>query len=177
MNQFRRNNRPTLLDWLWSTYSYLKYRKHVSIFFEFGSYLYRYYKNVVVDTNVYFKRNSIVGCANKNSYISIGKNTTIGFNTIIISSEKIDIGSNCMIAPNVYIGDSNHGMSPKLPFNQQDNVVSPILIEDNVWIGAHSLILPGVKVVAGTIVGANSTVTNSILEQGVYVGSPAKRIK
>ena len=177
MNQFRRNNRPTFLDWFWSALSFLKYRKHRSVFFELGSYLYRYYKNVNVDNNVYFKRNSIVGCANENSYVLIGKNTTIGFNSIIISSERIEIGSDCMIAPNVYIGDSNHGMSPGLPFNQQENFVSAILIEDNVWIGAHSIILPGVKIVSGSIVGANSTVTSSILEQGVYVGSPAKRIR
>ena len=177
MNQFRRNNRPTFLDWFWSALSFLKYRKNRSVFFELGSYLYRYYKNVSVDSNVYFKRNSIVGCANENSYVLIGKNTTIGFNSIIISSERIEIGSDCMIAPNVYIGDSNHGMSPGLPFNQQENFVSAILIEDNVWIGAHSIILPGVKIVSGSIVGANSTVTSSILEQGVYVGSPAKRIK
>lgn len=177
MNQFRRNNRPTFLDRFWAFLSFLKYRKHSSVFFEFGSYLYRHHKNIVVDRNVYFKRNSIVGCANKNSLISIGKNTTIGFNTIIISSKKIEIGSECMIAPNVYIGDSNHGMSPELPFNQQDNVVSAILIEDNVWIGAHTLILPGVKIVAGSIIGANSTITSSIFDKGVYVGSPAKRIK
>ena len=62
-------------------------------------------------------------------------------------------------------------MSPELPYNQQENVVSAVLIEDNVWIGAHSIILPGVKIVSGTIIGANSTVTNSILDKGVYVVS------
>lgn len=177
MNQFRRNNQPTFLDRFWAVISFLKYRKHSSVFFELGSYLYRHHKNVIVGSNVYFKRNSIVGCANKDSSISIGKNTTIGFNSVIISSDRIKIGSDCMIAPNVYMGDSNHGMSPGLPFNQQENVVSAIVIEDNVWIGAHSVILPGVKIVTGSIVGANSTVTSSIVEQGVYVGSPATRIK
>ena len=177
MNQFRKNNRPTFLDWFWAALSFLKYRKHRSVFFEFGSYLYRYHKNVIVSSRVYFKRNSIVGCANQDACISIGENTTIGFNSVIISSSKIEIGSDCMIAPNVYMVDSNHGMSLELPFNEQENVVSAIVIEDNVWIGAHSVILPGITIVAGSIVGANSTVTSSILEQGVYVGSPARRLK
>ena len=155
MNQFRANNRPTLLDWFWTTLSSLKYRKGSSVFFEFGSYLYRHHKNVSVDRSVYFKRNSIVGCANEEAHISVGENTTIGFNSVIVSSSKIEIGRDCMIAPNVYMVDSNHGMSMDLPFNQQENFVAPISIEDNVWIGAQSVILPGVKIVAGSIVGAN----------------------
>ena len=82
-----------------------------------------------------------------------------------------------MIAPNVYIVDSNHGMSFDKPFNQQDNVVAKIIIEDNVWIGAHAVILPGVRIVSGSIIGANATVVKSITEQGVYVGSPARKVK
>ena len=177
MNQFRKNNRPTFLDRLWSILSFIKYGNHRSIFFEFGAYPYRFHKNINLGKGVYFKRNSIVGCANKESKISIGKNTTIGFNTIIISSLNIQIGKDCMIAPNVYIGDSNHGMSPEKPFNQQENFVSEIIIKDNVWIGSHVVILPGVEIVSGAIIGANSTVTKSISQPGVYVGSPAKRIE
>ena len=177
MNQFRKNNRPTVLDRFWAALSFLKYRKHRSVFFELGSYLYRYHKNVTIASGVYFKRNSIVGCANQDALISIGENTTIGFNSVIISSSKVEIGSDCMIAPNVYMVDSNHGTELEIPFNQQENVVSPISIGDNVWIGAHSVILAGVTIVAGSIVGANSTVTSSILKQGVYVGSPARQLK
>ena len=175
MNQFRINNRPTILDWVWNFSSWIKFRKHKSVFFELGAFLYRYPRNVTVGENVYFKRNSIVGCANKNSTVSIGKNTTIGFNSMIISSKSIDVGEDCMIAPNVYIVDSNHGMSLSEPFNKQENVVASIIIENNVWIGAHTVILPGIRIVSGSIVGANSTVTKSILEQGVYVGSPARK--
>jgi len=177
VSQFRKNNRPTFIDFLWNIVGYIKYGCDRSVFFEYGSSLYRFWKNIDISKGVYFKRNSIVGCATHNSKLSIGENTTIGFSTIIISSGEIKIGSNCMIAPNVYIVDSNHGMSLDRPFNQQDNIVAEIVIEDNVWIGAHAVILPGVRIVSGSIIGANATVLKSITEQGVYVGSPARKVK
>lgn len=177
MSQFRLNNRPTLLDLMWNLVSLVRFRKHHSVFFELGAYLYRNHKRVYLGHNVYLKRNSIVGCANLNAEVAIGENTTVGFSTIIISSLKINIGSNCMIAPHVYIVDSNHGMAHDKPFNQQANHTDPVVIEDNVWIGTHSVILPGVLIKSGVIVGANSTVTSSLLERGVYGGTPAKRIK
>ena len=59
---------------------------------------------------MFVKRNSVVGSAIKHAMVSIGERTTIGYNTIIMASKSISIGSDCMIAPNVYIVDSNHGM-------------------------------------------------------------------
>ena len=176
MNQFRKNNRPTLMDQVWNFYSGVKYGLDKTVYLELGSYLYRYSKNVRLGRSVYLKRNSIVGCATRESSIEIGENTTIGFNTIIISSKRITIGEDCMIAPHVYIVDSNHGTALNRPFNQQENVSEDIVIEDNVWIGAHVVVLPGVRITAGAIVGANSTVTRNLTEPGVYVGSPASKI-
>lgn len=175
MNQFRALNRPAFFDVLWSGICAFRYRKK-KVFFEFGSMLYRFRKNLVLEQNVYIKRNAIIGCANGGARLKIGENTTVGFGTCIVSSLNITIGRDCMIAPYVYIVDSNHGMAPDLPFNKQENKVAAVVIEDNVWIGAHSVILPGVRIASGSIVGANSTVTKSITSPGVYVGSPAKKI-
>ena len=109
-NQFRKLNKPTFLDNLWNFSRkclYLKLRPN--IFFELGSYLYRFKKNIFIEDGVYIKINAILGCANSKSNLSIGSNTTIGFGTIAISSSSITIGKNCMIAPYVHMVDSNHG--------------------------------------------------------------------
>ena len=52
----------------------------------------------------------------------------------------------------------------------------PIIIEHDVWIGAHSIILPGVKLGKGCVIGANSVVTRDTEEYSINVGSPAKLI-
>ena len=52
-----------------------------------------------------------------------------------------------------------------------------IIINDDVWIGAHSVILPGVTIGKGAVIGAGSVVTSNIPEYAVAVGVPAKVIK
>ena len=81
-----------------------------------------------------------------------------------------------MIAPNVYIVDSNHGMLNDRLFNIQQNSTDSVKLGDNVWVGAGVIILPGVTIGDGVIVGAGSVVTRS-LEPGTYYGNPAKNTK
>ena len=88
--------------------------------------------------------------------MSIGERTTIGYNTIIMASKSISIGSDCMIAPNVYIVDSNHGMLSDRLFNIQQNSTDSVKLGDNVWVGAGVIILPGVTICDGVIVGAGA---------------------
>lgn len=177
MNQFRKLNKPTFLDRIWNLsrrFFYLNNKINKNSYFEFGSYLYRFKKNINFESNVYIKRNSIIGCANKDAIVSIGKNTTIGSGSIIISSEKIIIGKDCMLAPYVHIVDSNHGMESDKPYNQQENYTSPVSIGDNSWIGSGVVILPGVSIGSGSIVGAGSVVTKSFPENSKIMGIPAK---
>lgn len=174
-SQFRKLNRPSILDSIWNISSRIRYRKNKSIYFEFGSQLYRFHQQIKLGKDVYLKRNSIIGCSNELSKIYIGNNTTIGFNSIIMASENIRIGNDCMIAPNVFMVDSNHGTEPGIPFNSQLNLCKSILIGNNVWIGAGAIILPGVEIPDDTIIGAGSVVTKTIIKPGVYLGNPARR--
>lgn len=176
MNQFRVNNKPTLLDVFWNITCLFRYRKR-SVFFEYNAYLYRYWRRVFLGSNVYFKRNSIVGVAKKDAFIKIGHETTIGFNSIIMASESIVIGENCMIAPNVYIVDSNHKTEKGKNYNEQANVTSKVKIGDNVWIGSGTCILAGAKIDDNTVIGANSTVLRGFYPSAIYVGSPARKVK
>lgn len=58
-----------------------------------------------------------------------------------------------------------------------DAVGNPIYIEDGCWIGARSLILPGVTIGKGTIIAAGSIVTKNCEPNSLYAGIPAKKIK
>lgn len=111
--------------------------------------------------------------------ISIGDNTRI-HGTCIHAYQLIEIGKNCLIAANCQIFDGNgHDLS-------FENVAAriytsgsskPIRIEDNVWIGANSIILPGVTIGAGSVISANSVVTKDIPSMVVAGGNPAKIIR
>ncbi|KRL07482.1 acyltransferase [Liquorilactobacillus hordei] len=126
-----------------------------------------------------------------NGNIIVGKNCYIGDHTRIWSAESIKIGNNVLIAHNCNIFD-NDTHPTELHERREDanniifkNVradfpslrVSPIIIEDDVWIGCNSLILKGVKIGKGAIIGAGSVVTKDVPPFATVVGNPAHIVK
>jgi acetyltransferase-like isoleucine patch superfamily enzyme len=110
--------------------------------------------------------------------IDIGESTFIGHSTQINVGSPIKIGRNCLIAPLTIFTDAHHVFSKlDIPINLQDCNYHPIVIEDNVWIGAGSIILGGVVIGEGAIVAAGSLVNKSIPSFEVWGGIPAKKIK
>lgn len=110
--------------------------------------------------------------------LTIGDGTVIGYMTGISVEQKVTIGSNCLIAGDVYITDNNsHGISSENGRKMTKADVSPVIIEDNVWIGTQSIILKGVRIGRGSVVAAGSVVTKSVPENVVVGGNPAKIIK
>ena len=108
--------------------------------------------------------------------IKVGYMTTPGMMPGIYINGKngIIFGDNVYIAAGVKIISANHD------FNDYNNYVKeePIIIGNNVWIGANAIILPGVRIADGCIIGAGSVVTKSFLEKNcVIAGNPAKIIK
>lgn len=63
-----------------------------------------------------------------------------------------------------------------LPFDEKV-LISPVVIEENVWVASHAIILPGVTVGEGAVVAAGSVVTKSVPSCAVVGGNPAKVIK
>jgi acetyltransferase-like isoleucine patch superfamily enzyme len=85
----------------------------------------------------------------------------------------IKLGKNFLFAPGVKIISANHD------FNEHSKSIrtSPIIIGDNVWLGANVIILPGVRIGNGCVVGAGSVVTKSFEEENLIIaGNPAKII-
>jgi len=118
-----------------------------------------------------------------NVYISNGNKLKIGnycrINENVFLQGDIRIGDYVMIAPNVAIYTSNHFYKdidkPMVTYGNALN--SPVVIEDNVWIGRNVVVLPGVTIATGSIVGANSVVTKNVPANSVVGGVPAKFIK
>jgi len=136
----------------------------------------RYPKNISIEDNVILKEGTKICACNKNAVIKIGKSTTVGYHNYFFSSENIEIGSDCLIAPFVYIVDSNHGIKKEAKINKQPNETAPIKIGDDVWIASNVTILKGVNIGDGAIIAANSVVNTDVPPYEIYGGSPAKKI-
>lgn len=107
----------------------------------------------------------------KNVYI--GDNFYANFNLTLIDDCNIKIGNDVQIGPNVTLCCGTHPISPILRSKKaQFNL--PITIEDNVWIGANVVILPGVTIHKNSIIGAGSIVLKDIPENTIAVGNPCK---
>ena len=93
---------------------------------------------------------------------------------------RVEIGDNVMIGSFVLITDHSHGelARSEIPFAERPLLSKgPVIIEDNVWIGEHACIMPGVTIGEGSIIGANAVVTHDVPPYSVAVGVPAKVVK
>jgi acetyltransferase-like isoleucine patch superfamily enzyme len=114
-----------------------------------------------------------------NAVIRIDDNCRI-HGTCIHAFESISIGKNCLIAANTQIIDGNaHDLS--FPFVENrihtGGSSKPIVIEDNVWIGANVIVLPGVTIGRGSVISAGSVVHKSIPAMVIAGGNPINIIK
>lgn len=101
----------------------------------------------------------------------------VGPNCIIYP--KVSIGKYTLIANNVsIIGDDHVYSNPTMPiyFSGRPKIKETILGED-VWIGANTIIITGIKIGNGAIIGAGSVVTKDIPAYSIYAGVPAKFVK
>jgi acetyltransferase-like isoleucine patch superfamily enzyme len=97
--------------------------------------------------------------------------------TCLHAHSSITIGRNCLIAANCQIFDGN-GHDLSFP-NVEDRIHTtglskPIVIEDNVWIGANYLVLPRVRIGAGSVISANSVVAQDIPPMVIVRGNRHK---
>ena len=108
--------------------------------------------------------------------ISIGPDTYLNRYTMLDAHAQITIGRNCMIGPYCYITDANHGRAAGVPVKDQKMEPRPVVIEDDVWLGAGVVVLPGVRLGRGCVIGAGAVVTHDVPPEAVYAGVPATRI-
>ncbi|MBW8034277.1 MAG: acyltransferase [Planctomycetes bacterium] len=107
----------------------------------------------------------------------VGDNSYIGRWSIILANQSVVIGNDCLVAPGCHITDVNHGIEPGELIRKQPLSSKPVLIGNDVWIGAGSSILPGVTIGDGAVIGARSVVTHDVPDGAIFVGSPAKLLR
>jgi acetyltransferase-like isoleucine patch superfamily enzyme len=111
--------------------------------------------------------------------ISIGRRTSLNQYVVINGEGGVRIGSDVMIAAFVGIFAGNHQTSDVCrPMRQQGMITrGGVIIEDDVWIGTHAVILDGVRVGRGSIIAAGAIVSKDVEPFSVMAGVPARKIK
>lgn len=104
----------------------------------------------------------------------IGDNVFFNHNVSITCSESIFIGNNVDIANNVVIVDHDHVVDSVGV--RDEYITAPVIIDDNVWIGANSVILKGVHIGKGAVIAAGAVVNKDVPAHGLVGGIPAKPI-
>lgn len=109
-------------------------------------------------------------------HVHFGNNVYANFSLTLVDDDHIYIGNNVLIAPNVTIAAATHPIHPELR-RQTAQYNLPVHIGDNVWIGAGSVILPGVTIGENSVIGAGSVVTRDIPANVVAVGNPCRVLR
>lgn len=113
-----------------------------------------------------------------NGEIIIGNDTYFNEGCKIICMEKIQIGENCLFAPNVSIYDHDHRFDDKkILINNQGFKTDKITIKENIWIGTNCVVTKGTVINERVVVGANSLIKGNLISNNLYAGSPVKIIK
>jgi len=110
------------------------------------------------------------------SNIFLGENFYSNYNLTILDCNKVSIGDNCLIGPNVTIITVNHPLDSKLR-NKSLEYALPVTIGNDVWIGASAVINPGVVIGNNVVIGSGSVVTKDLPDNVVAVGNPCRVIK
>lgn len=113
--------------------------------------------------------------------LKIGKYSCVTWHCVIEGGANIKIGDRCFLGPGAKLLSSTydfHGLytSQFLPAGTYNIRYGDILLEDDVYIGAGTVVMPGVTIGEGALVGANAFVNKDLEPWGIYVGSPARKI-
>lgn len=109
--------------------------------------------------------------------IFLGDNVFINRGAFFMAPVKIVIGNDVLIGPYTMFNTSSHLYKSKsVLIENQEHKYGEIIVEDDVWIGGHVCILPGVTIGKGSVVAANAVVSKSVQPYTVVAGIPAKEI-
>jgi acetyltransferase-like isoleucine patch superfamily enzyme len=106
--------------------------------------------------------------------VSIGSGGSIGAFLHIWGGGEVQIGHRVLIGSHVAITSETHNYNSHPMTNTF--VKKPVIIENDVWIGAHAIILPGIRIGAGSVIGAGAVVTKDVNPMCIVAGVPAKVI-
>lgn len=118
--------------------------------------------------------------------IYFGDNCEVNMNCTFLDDNKIIVGNNALIAPNVQIYTAFHPTNAYDRFGPQTadgsfsfckTRTAPVVIGNNVWIGGGAILLPGVTIGDNVVIGAGSVVTKDIPANTIAFGSPCRVVR
>jgi maltose O-acetyltransferase len=120
-------------------------------------------------------------------HTSIGDDTFINVNFVLIDDAPVSIGKRCLFGPAVQIVTAQHPLRVSERRTAEEDVVrgsavwrtmsAPITVGDDVWLGSGVIVLPGVKIGDRSTVGAGSVVTDDVPADSLALGAPAKIVR
>jgi acetyltransferase-like isoleucine patch superfamily enzyme len=161
-------------DWSWRFFGLPVVQIHRTASVEIG-------KSFVACSSPYYNSIGVIQkvtikALDPKSRLKIGNNVGVSGATISCSL-NIQIGNNVLIGSGALISDTDaHSVNPKHRNDPSKIQRKPIIIEDDVFIGARSIIVKGVTVGKGAVVGIGSIVTRNVEEYSIVAGNPAKKI-
>jgi acetyltransferase-like isoleucine patch superfamily enzyme len=121
-------------------------------------------------------RGPLLGCelgAEPGASLEIGDRVFINQGAIVVASERIEIGNDCLIGEFSAIYDTNHhGLDPAHPAR-----TAPVVIGSNVWLCRGAVVLPGSKIGDHTVVATNSVVRGELPPAVLAAGNPAQVVR
>ena len=120
------------------------------------------------------EHNVFIKITDDKAQLSMGESVFIGCGSEFDVASRVLIGSNVLIAPGCFITDHSHIHRAGASIASQGCESAPVRIGDDVWLGAHSIVLAGVTIGNGAIIGANSVVTCNVESMTIVAGSPAR---
>ena len=105
--------------------------------------------------------------------LKVGENTWIGENVWIDNLTSVEIGNNVCLSQGAMLLTGNHNYK----LSTFDLMIGEIILEDGVWIGACSLVCPGITCFSHSILSINSVATKNLDAFGIYQGNPAVKVR
>ena len=134
-------------------------------------------EGIVFSDEVILNRNSMVLA--KAGLIYLGKRTSVGANSVVVSMDGIVTEEAVLMAGGCYLSAGAYRFDdPGKPIMDQDSYSKgPIIIGAGAWLGTGVLVLDGVTVGKGAVIGAGAVVTRNIPDGGVAAGVPARLLR
>lgn len=100
---------------------------------------------------------------------TIGSNTSFGCNNAVVCHQRIEIGDDVQFGPNVLVYDHDHDFRVEGGLKAQKFQTSPVIIGNNVWVGANTVILRGTVIGDNCVIGAGSVLKGTFSQGSVII--------